>query len=124
MEPLAIHYKWYAWYLFAYSEKRQAYRTYKIARMRDITIEERKAVRDHGDIRERMKESEKEYYRTCIAIEIHFHEKEANLMEEFFPDCAVERPVSYTHLLLRRRRATEKIWVRLSPNAFSEWMGI
>lgn len=74
VEPLAIHYKWYAWYLFAYLEKRQAYRTYKIARMRDITIEERKAVRDHGDIRERMKESEKEYYRTCIAIEIHFHE--------------------------------------------------
>ena len=91
VEPLAIHYKWYAWYLFAYLEKRQAYRTYKIARMRDITIEERKAVRDHGDIRERMKESEKEYYRTCIAIEIHFHEKEAGLMEEFFPDCAVER---------------------------------
>ena len=25
VEPLAIHYKWYAWYLFAYSESSQAY---------------------------------------------------------------------------------------------------
>ncbi len=28
VEPLAIHYKWYAWYLFAYSEDKKQYRTY------------------------------------------------------------------------------------------------
>ncbi len=91
VEPLAIHYKWYAWYLFAYSEYRQAYRTYKIARMRDIRTEERRGTKEHGDIRERMKESETAYYQTCIAIEVHFSEKETGLMEEFFPDCPIER---------------------------------
>ena len=33
VEPLAIHYKWYAWYLFAYSEEKKQYRTFKVARM-------------------------------------------------------------------------------------------
>ena len=41
VEPLAIHYKWYAWYLFAYSDDKKQYRTYKIARIQNLKGEDR-----------------------------------------------------------------------------------
>ena len=37
-EPLAIHYKWYAWYLFAYLKETKEYRTFKVARMQNLVI--------------------------------------------------------------------------------------
>lgn len=38
VEPLAIHYKWYAWYLFAYRDEKEKYYTFKVARMKDVEI--------------------------------------------------------------------------------------
>lgn len=90
VEPLAIHYKWYAWYLFAYSESSQAYRTFKIARMEHLQIENRKSTHNHGDVKAKMNESEQAYYQTCIPIEIHFHPTSASLIREYFPDCPIE----------------------------------
>ncbi len=64
MEPLAIHYKWYAWYLFAYNGEKGDYYTFKVARMKNIEILDRKSSIAHGDIERRMKESEQNYYKT------------------------------------------------------------
>lgn len=89
-EPLAIHYKWYAWYLFAWSEKRKAYRTYKVARMQELQMQERTSSIKHGDVEQLMKESENAYYQTCAHIEIRFQKEETGLIEEYFPDCRVE----------------------------------
>lgn len=33
VEPISVHYKWYAWYMVGYSEKTKDYRIYKLARM-------------------------------------------------------------------------------------------
>ncbi|MBQ9887519.1 MAG: YafY family transcriptional regulator [Lachnospiraceae bacterium] len=90
MEPLAIHYKWYAWYLFAYDSEKKEYRTFKVARMQNLVTTPGKADFDHGDIEERMKESEQAYYKTCINIEVHFDKEESGLIEEYFPDCTIE----------------------------------
>ena len=90
VQPLALHYKWYAWYLFAYADEKGAYRTFKVARMRNLTIESKKYADDHGNIEARMKESEQDYYKTCISIEVHFDKGAAGLMEEYFPDCLIE----------------------------------
>lgn len=38
VEPIAVIYRWYAWYLLAYSKVREDYRTYKLVRMRDVNI--------------------------------------------------------------------------------------
>ncbi len=44
VQPLAIHYKWYAWYLFTYEETRQDYR------MNHLIIEEKRYEQEHGNI--------------------------------------------------------------------------
>lgn len=38
VEPIAVIYRWYAWYLLAYSTVKEDYRMYKLARMSDLNI--------------------------------------------------------------------------------------
>ena len=48
---------------------------------------------EHGNVEKLMKESEQEYYQTCIHIEVQFDNEYTNLMSEYFPDCPAERKI-------------------------------
>ena len=112
-EPLAIHYKWYAWYLFAYVKETKEYRTFKVARMQNLVLSKERSFIKHGDIQQKMKEAELAYYKTCIDIEIIFSEKEIPLIEEYFPDSVIEKLSSQkckTHIHVP---AKERLWKAL-----------
>ena len=112
-EPLAIHYKWYAWYLFAYLKETKEYRTFKVARMQNLVLSKERSFIKHGDIQQKMKEAELAYYKTCINIEIIFSEKEIPLIEEYFPDSVIEKLSSQkckTHIHVP---AKERLWKAL-----------
>lgn len=47
VEPIAVVYRWYAWYLLAYSTVRADYRTYKLARMCDAAAADGAFTREH-----------------------------------------------------------------------------
>lgn len=47
VEPIAVIYKWYAWYLLAYNRDKQDYRTYKLVRMEEVSITEDKFTKEH-----------------------------------------------------------------------------
>lgn len=47
VEPIAVIYKWYAWYMLAYNPEKQDYRTYKLVRMEDICTTENKFSKEH-----------------------------------------------------------------------------
>lgn len=113
VEPLAIHYKWYAWYLFAYSTEKKQYRTYKVARMQKLRILDRVSTVEHGDVEQLMKASEQAYYQTCIPIEVQFAPQEAGLMAEYFPDCPVERLTETTSRIFIHVPAKERLWKAL-----------
>lgn len=112
-EPLAIHYKWYSWYLFAYSKKREDYRTFKVARMENLVIDEHKSSINHGDIKKLMDDSENEYYKTCIHIEVHFNKNECNLMKEYFPDCPIEHIQDDKYRIFIDVPSKERLWKAL-----------
>ena len=48
VEPMELHYRWYAWYLYAYSRKKQAVLTYKLVRMDSVT-ETDEPIGEHSD---------------------------------------------------------------------------
>lgn len=50
VEPLAIHYKWYAWYLFSYSPEKKQYRTFKVARIQNLHVNDIVSIIEHGNI--------------------------------------------------------------------------
>ena len=113
IEPLAIHYKWYAWYLFSYSPEKKQYRTFKVARMQNMYIDDTISVIKHGDIEKLMIESEQEYYRTCIHIEVQFDTEYTSLMSEYFPDCPAEKHTETMSRIFIDVPAKERLWKAL-----------
>lgn len=113
VEPLAIHYKWYAWYLFAYSDDRKQYRTYKIARIQNLKEMDRVSGKDHGDVKTLMEVSEQDYYRTCVQIEVQFANEETALMEEYFPDCQIKQMSENTKSIFIDVPVKERLWKAL-----------
>ncbi|MEJ8737253.1 YafY family protein [Erysipelotrichaceae bacterium HCN-30851] len=49
IEPIAILYKWYAWYLLAYSIENNDYRLYKIVRITQLDTTDLKFTKEHDD---------------------------------------------------------------------------
>jgi predicted DNA-binding transcriptional regulator YafY len=49
-EPLALTYKWYAWYLFAFCTYKNDYRLFKLKRMYNLSETERRYEDRHGDV--------------------------------------------------------------------------
>lgn len=113
VEPLAIHYKWYAWYLFAYSDDRKQYRTYKIARIQNLKEMDRVSGKDHGNVKTLMEVSEQDYYRTCVQIEVQFANEETALMEEYFPDCQIKQISENTKNIFIDVPVKERLWKAL-----------
>lgn len=113
VEPLAIHYKWYAWYLFAYVPEKEGFRTFKVARIQNLVTEMSLYEKDYGDVEHLMKKSEQEYYKTCIHIEVHFQEDDRNLMEEYFPDCPIEKLDGSKCRIFVDVPAKERLWKAL-----------
>lgn len=52
IEPLALTYKWYAWYLFGYCTHKGAYRIFKLNRISNISITEASFMRKESNIAE------------------------------------------------------------------------
>jgi predicted DNA-binding transcriptional regulator YafY len=59
VEPLAIRYRWYAWYLFGYCCTRKAYRMFKLPRITNLHIIDRPFSQEHRDIEELMENHDK-----------------------------------------------------------------
>lgn len=113
IEPLAIHYKWYAWYLFAYYPEKQSYITFKVARISDLSIENRKSTVNHGDVKLLMDKAEQEYYQTCIQIDVRFKPEQEGLMKEYFPDCPAEKITDDEYRIIINVPAKERLWKAL-----------
>ena len=64
-------------------------------------------------IEERMKESEQNYYKTCINIEVHFEEQESGLIQEYFPDCQIEKMMNGVCRTFIGVPAKERLWKAL-----------
>ncbi len=47
VEPVAVIYRWYAWYLLAYSKIKNDYRTYKLVRMSHLKVTDIPFTKDH-----------------------------------------------------------------------------
>lgn len=47
VEPVAVMYRWYSWYMLAYHEATEDYRTYKLVRMENASVVDKGFTIDH-----------------------------------------------------------------------------
>lgn len=48
VEPVTLHFKYYAWYLHGYCRTRAAYRVFKLSRITDFSLTEEPVLREHA----------------------------------------------------------------------------
>lgn len=70
VEPIAVVYRWYAWYLLAYSTVKNDYRMYKLIRMNGLEITESDFTKQHHSTETILKESSKNDLQRTIEIKI------------------------------------------------------
>ncbi len=73
VEPIAVIYRWYAWYLLAYSTVKCDYRTYKLVRMRNAEIVNAEFSKEHKSAEEILNSSDSisTYSFTEVTIRCH-----------------------------------------------------
>ena len=70
VEPIAVVYRWYAWYLLAWSRVREDYRTYKLARMDDVEATGELLTQTHPPAEEILRERDGADGEQCMEIEV------------------------------------------------------
>lgn len=85
VQPLALRFQWYAWYLLGFDLCKNTYRTFKIARMQNL---EQTDIHFHSDadIEELLRLNDKAYMETCENIKVWCHKDNIGILEEYFPD--------------------------------------
>ncbi|MCO7126896.1 WYL domain-containing protein [Sporolactobacillus shoreicorticis] len=84
VQPIALSYKWYDWYLFAYCEKSKDYRQFKLVRMKQLELLDT-LFNEHRNVENLMHEHEQSYSETSIAIDLLVQDKDRDLLAEYFP---------------------------------------
>lgn len=70
VEPIALVYRWYAWYLLAYSTVKGDYRTYKLVRMRSAALTDAAFTKKHASADAILRECGKSPSQPCTAVTI------------------------------------------------------
>lgn len=71
VEPVAVVYRWYAWYLLAYSVVKNDYRTYKLIRMRNVKIVDGAFTREHVNAEKILNDIDNKTPRRYTEITVH-----------------------------------------------------
>lgn len=112
VHPLILHFKWYAWYLFAFDTVRQDYRTFKVVRMEDVA-EDGRTFSEVADAGERFKKQEQDYYRTCEHILVWCRAEHLGLLEENFPAASFARQKDGSWIMDLHVPPAEPMWQAL-----------
>lgn len=70
VEPIAVIYKWYAWYMLAYNTAKQDYRTYKLVRMEDVCITEDEFSKEHKSVQDILNDCDNSYQGKDISTRV------------------------------------------------------
>lgn len=70
VEPIGVIYRWYAWYLLAYSTVKKDYRTYKLARISELRITDNLFTKQHQSAEKILQESDETDGRDYMKVTI------------------------------------------------------
>ncbi|MBL4933107.1 helix-turn-helix transcriptional regulator [Clostridium paridis] len=90
VEPLAIIFKWYSWYMFGYAREKKDYRLYKLVRMRNLKELKGFFSIKHEDINELLEKHEKQDNRNYMDVKILCKKEIRVSVEEYFPNGSIE----------------------------------
>ena len=90
VDPIAVLYRWYAWYLLAYSKVKNDYRTYKLVRMSNLKITDTPFTKEHDTPDMILKKSDKTDSRQYTDVFIKCKKKARSRVQEYLKGMVIE----------------------------------
>lgn len=90
VEPIAVQYKWYNWYLIAYNYEHQSYCMYKLVRMNNIGVFDRNADLSHSVSEAETYLSRNEDQRNKITVRLLCNGRLRSRCQEYLNGCITE----------------------------------
>lgn len=112
VEPVAVLYRWYSWYLLAYHPGKGAYRTYKLVRMREIRTGA-PFEREHGPAEKVLRRADQADSRRYTEVLVKCGREAAVRAGEYLKGEGIERYPDGAVLMQLRVVENEQLWLGL-----------
>ena len=111
VEPVAVMYRWYAWYLLAYSLKKKDYCLLKLVRMSDVKISDKPATVEHDAPEHILKRMESNDSRKYIDITLKCTAAIRSRVREYLKAEVVEDLPDGAALMKLKVVENEQLWI-------------
>lgn len=89
VEPMTLALKGYSWYLYAYCRLREAFRVFRLSRMRAVELCNERFTRREGSFEQYYREYVENAGSADIDLRLRFQERVRFLVEDYFPEIDV-----------------------------------
>lgn len=110
-EPVAVLYRWYAWYLLAYSEAKNDYRTYKLVRMSDLKLTDQSFTKEHDAPDIILKRSDKTDSRQYTDVLVKCNETARPRVREYLKGTVIKNLPDGDTLMKLTVVENEQLWI-------------
>lgn len=111
VEPVAVIYRWYAWYLLAYSRYKQDYRTYKLVRMSELKVTDQPFEREHKSAADILREAEGSDSRRYTEITLRCKAAVKARVKEYLKGCVTREFPDGSALMKATVVENEQFWL-------------
>lgn len=111
VEPIAVLYRWYSWYLLAYSKVKNDYRCYKLVRIRDLKITDKPFTKEHRTPDIILKESDKTDSRQYTDVYIECKERARSKVQEYLRGIIIKDLPDGDALMKLTVVENEQLWI-------------
>lgn len=111
VEPVAVIYRWYAWYLLAYSKVKKDYRTYKLVRMSNLKITDQAFEQAHESADIILKQIDKTDSRQYTEILIKCKETASSRVMEYLKGTITQEFLNGDVLVRAAVVENEQFWI-------------
>lgn len=111
VEPVAVIYRWYAWYLLAYSTAKDDYRFYKLVRMRDVELTDQPFGREHEPAAAILEKTDRVDSRRYRSILVKCKKSARSRVSEYLSGTIIEEASSGDALMELTVVENEQLWI-------------
>lgn len=113
VEPIAVIYRWYAWYMLAYNREKQDYRTYKLVRMDEVITTEERFTKEHMPAEKILSECDNAYKGKEIStkVKLRCYNHAVHRVKEYLNGKIIESLEDGSTIIETHVVENEQLWI-------------
>lgn len=113
VEPLALNYRWYAWYLLAYCTCKNDYRFFKLNRLTNLRVTGRTMDSRHGNVPELLEKQWGSDTQRYIPVKLRCKAEERIPIMEYMKGEIIEEHENGDFVIATHVKENERLWLSL-----------